>query len=307
MKCDKCGGELIEGKKFCTSCGAPVAAEPESPESTTEEATPAVPPAPPAAQAPKPAPVAPVLAPPAAGKGMLRGRSRGWTALAIGLVVLIVAGIVVAIVLVAFPNKPVAKISSLAVTRKDGKTLNLKKVPLGVDLVLTATFNAKYGKGGRGSIKLYLESSTGEEIIGKTFQVKSKDGAQTQAYKVYMTLSSGKPVEAKAKLDVSSGSGEKVSAQASTSFTAEEGSIEGSDSSGTSLDETRKRVESEFSDLMTTAKTAIAAGIDITDLQNRIADLGVKVVGASTVEELESAEVEIENLQKEIQSRMATD
>jgi hypothetical protein len=154
---------------------------------------------------------------------------------------------------------------------------------------------------------LYLESSTGEEIIGKTFQVKSKDGAQTQAYKVYMTLSSGKPVEAKAKLDVSSGSGEKVSAQASTSFTAEEGSIEGSDSSGTSLDETRKRVESEFSDLMTTAKTAIAAGIDITDLQNRIADLGVKVVGASTVEELESAEVEIENLQKEIQSRMATD
>jgi len=56
---------------------------------------------------------------------------------------------------------------------------------------------------------------------------------------------------------------------------------------------------------MTTTKTAIASGTDVSDLKNRIADLGVKVVDASTVEELESAETEIKDLQAEIQKRMA--
>lgn len=309
MKCDKCGSVLIQGKRFCVNCGAPVSQEqatPPAPVPTQQAQAPAQPDAP-VTPTPPPAPVAPVLVPPTAtprGIGKLKGRSKGWTALAIALVAIIVAGVVVLIVFLALPDKQVASIKDLKVTRKDGKTLDLKKVPLGVDMVLTATFDAKYSQGGKGEVRLGLMSSDGDELIGKTFQVKSQNGTQTRTYKVYMTKSSGKTIKAQAKLDVWSGSGEKATDEVFLPFVAEKGTVEDTGSSE-SIDVVRKRVEDEFTDLMTTTKTAIASGTDVSDLKNRIADLGVKVVDASTVEELESAETEIKDLQAEIQKRMA--
>jgi hypothetical protein len=299
MNCTKCGSELAPGKHFCTICGAPVAG--------AQQASPTTP-LPPVLPAPGATQAGPVVPPPAvAEKGRLAAKATGWKVLAAVLAVLVAAGIVVGIIFVvkaAFPNKPTARISMVTVNREDGKKLDLKKVPLGVDLTVTALFEAKYPKGGRGTIKLYVESSSGEELIGKMFEVKSASGTQKQQYIVNMTAGSGKPVKAKAKLEVSSGSGTVTSDVRSSVFTAETGLLDEEDTD-TELETARKNVQSDFDDLMTTAKTAVSAGIDISDVKNEIADLGVQIPGATSVEELDAIDTRVAELQVDLQARIA--
>jgi hypothetical protein len=299
MDCTQCGSELTPGKHFCTNCGAPVPAEQQTPSATP------LPPVVAPVGVTQPGPVVPPQAP--AGKGGLADKATGWKVLAVVLAVLVAAGLVVGIIFIVkalTPNKPVARISLVTVNRQDGKKLDLKKVPLGVDLTVTALFEAKYPKGGRGTIKLYVESSSGEELIGKTFKVKSAGGTQKQQYIVNMTAGSGKPVKAKAKLDVTSGSGAVVSDERSAAFTAEKGTVD-EQNTDTELDTARKNVESDFSDLLATAKIANSAGIDISDVRNEIADLGVQITEATTVEDLDAIDTRIAELQADLQARIA--
>jgi hypothetical protein len=300
MNCTKCGSELAPGKHFCTNCGAPV-----PPEQQVSSVTPLPPVAPPPVVT-QPGPVVPPQA--AAGKSRLADKATGWKVLAVVLAVLVAAGLVVGIIFIvkaSFPNKPSAHISMVTVNRQDGKKLDLKKVPLGVDLTVTALFEAKYPKGGRGTIKLYVESSSGEELIGKTFKVKSANGTQRQQYIVNMTAGSGKPVKAKAKLDVTAGSGTVVSDERSAAFTAEKGTVD-EQNTDTELDTARKNVESDFTDLLATVKIANSAGIDISDVKNEIADLGVQITEATTVEELDTIDTRIAELQADLQARIAS-
>ncbi|MHB8895608.1 MAG: zinc ribbon domain-containing protein, partial [Candidatus Geothermincolia bacterium] len=286
MNCEKCGGELVPGKHFCTNCGAPIpeaqqaASPPQAPAATQGPATP-----------PEPVVVTPL--PVAAPKRKLADKGTGWKVLAAVLAALVLAGIVVGIVFivkaVSGGGKPVAKISLLTIARKDGKKLDLKKVPLGVDLTMTAVFNASYTQGGRGTIKLYVEGSSGDELTGDTFEVKSSGAAQKQQYTLNMTAGSGKPVKAIAKLSVSSGSGLKATDEKSLSYTAVEGSIEEDENNTDTntdgdLEQARENVQGDFDDLMTTAQVANAAGVDISDLQNEIADIGVQIIEATSIE-----------------------
>lgn len=302
MNCVKCGGELVPGKKFCTNCGAAVPAAP----TTVEQTPPPGPPPPPIGQ-PSTAGISPAVAAPAS-RGRLADKGTGWKVLAGVLAALILAGIVVGIIFIvkaaSGSGKPVARISLVTLARKDGKKLDFKKVPLGVDLTVTAVFTATYPQGGRGLIKLYVEGSSGDELIGDTFEVKSSGGSQKQQYNLNMTAGSGKPVKAIAKLTVTSGSGTRVSDEKSLTYTAVEGSIEEEEESTDSeLEQARENVQADFDDLMTTAQTANAAGVDISDVAEEIADLGVEIAGASTIEELDAIATRIAELQDELQSR----
>jgi hypothetical protein len=232
---------------------------------------------------------------------------RGWKVMAIALVAILAAGIIVGIVfavMAAFPGKPKARIISLTLARKDGKALNLKKVPLDTDLVLTTTYDASFPADGRGTIKLWVESGSGEELIGDTFEVKSSGLTQKKDYSLNMTAGSGKPVKAKARLTVTAG-GTKTTGEKSIAYTAEKGSVKEENSTDSSdLETARKNVQSDFNNLMTTAQVANSAGIDISDLKNQIADIGVKIPEATTVEELDSLSEDIATLQSELESRI---
>jgi hypothetical protein len=300
MNCERCGGELTPGKHFCTHCGAAVPA--------SQAQAPQAPPTP-QTGAPAPAYVQPPMPP--ATPGRLSGRSTGWKVLAVVLGIIVLAGIVVGVFFVvkaAFPDKPTARVSLVTLTRKDGKALNLKKVPLDEDLTLTAVFQAEYPLGGKGTIRLYVEDQSGEELTGESYSVSSRGGAQKKQYTLNMTAGSGKPLKAVAKLVVTPPKGKKVTDTRSITYTAEKGTTE--DDSDTNTDTSsdvetaRANVEKDFEELMTTAQTANAAGVDISDVRNEIADLGVQLTDASTVEELDQIDTRIIELQEELQSRL---
>jgi hypothetical protein len=216
---------------------------------------------------------------------------RGWKVMAIALVAILAAGIIVGIVfavMAAFPGKPKARIISLTLAREDGKALNPKKVPLDTDLVLTATYDASYPADGRGTLKLWVESSSGEELIGDTFEVKSSGLTQKKEYIVNMTAGSGKPVKAKARLTVTSG-GKKTTEEKYITYTAEKGSVKDENTTDASdLETARDNVKTDYNKLVTTVQVANSAGVDISDVKDQIADIGVKIPEATTVEELDS-------------------
>lgn len=293
MNCQSCGSEIAPGKKFCSNCGAPVAQA-----SAGQAAGP--PPAPPQPTQPLTAPVPPPVVPAAP-----RGRSKGKTVLAIVLGLIVLAEIAVAVVFIVKAVSPStsASVTGLVLTRKDGKALNLKKVPLDVDLRLTATFKAQYPKGGSGKIRLSVVDGNGEELVGETFTVQSNGSSQKKQYTMNMTAGSGKPIKAKAKLDVQAKTGSKASSQKTLTYTAEEGTVKDSGSNA-ELETTRANVQASYDDLMTSMKVANSSGTDVSDLMNQVADIGVSLAPAQTVSELDALDVQIKNLQAEVQRRM---
>jgi hypothetical protein len=297
MYCEKCGEELTPGKHFCTHCGAAV---PEGGQASDAPST----------STPTVAPAPVYVPPPVPGKtpGKLSGKSTGWKVLAVVLCLVVLAGIAVGIVFIvkaALGNPPVAKISLLTLKRKDGKSLDLKKVPLDVDVTMTAVFEARYPAGGKGTLRMYVESQDGEELTGETYKVSSKSGSQKKEYILNMSSGSGKPLKAVAKLEVSPPKGKKVSDRRSVTYRAMTGTVEdNSTDTKADVETARKNVENDFNDLMTTAQTANAAGVDISDVKNEIADLGVQITEAETVEELDKIDARISQLQKQLQARM---
>lgn len=232
---------------------------------------------------------------------------RGWKALAIALVAILAAGIIVGIVfavMAAFPAGPRARINSLTLGRQDKKALDPKKVPLDTDLILMATYDASYPADGRGTLKMWVESSGGEELIGDTFEVKSSGLTQKKDYIVNMTAGSGKPVKAKARLTVTSG-GKKTTDEKYITYTAVKGSVKDENSTDASdLETARDNVKTDYNQLVTTAQVANAAGIDISDVKDQIADIGVRIPEATTVEELDTLSEEIATLQSDLESRI---
>jgi hypothetical protein len=220
VRCANCGSEVAEGKKFCANCGSAVAGP------TPPHAQAPVPPVPPPPQATGAPPVVPGGAPERAPRK--KGRSTAWTALAIVLGLLVLAGVIVGMVFVVkavFPDKPVAKIEQLALKRVDGKSLDLDEVPLGVDISIEVRFHAKYSKDGRGTIKLYIVDGSGDEVMGDTFEVKSSGELQAKHYPFSMSSGSGKPLKVKAELRVKQGE-DRISSDKSLTYKAEKGSVD---------------------------------------------------------------------------------
>src|SRR5450756_2198145 len=79
-----------------------------------------------------------------------------------------------------------------------------KRQPLDKELSLEVGFIARYKEGGEGTLKVSVTDNEGNEVAGKTWKVKSGDRQQVDTLKYSMTQSSGKPLEARAELKVTS-------------------------------------------------------------------------------------------------------
>ena len=272
MICPSCGKEFGEGKKFCPVCGAALG------ESTTVMPQAAAPQAPVPTQPTTPLPA---VTPGVEAPGAKQGSRRAWVILAAVLGVLIIGGAVAGIVIwvVSSSGKPIAKIESLALTRKDGKKLDLEKVPLDKGLSLDVAFTARYKEGGSGNLRVSVEDSNGDEIISDSWNVKSSDTLQKKSFVYTMTESDGKPLKAIADLKVKT-DGEELSDTGTLAYTAVKGQGKAS-----SLDEAKKAALEKLKEADAAVQELTAAGIDASDLAEQVADLEVELKNASTVEE----------------------
>lgn len=181
MLCRKCNKEIVEGKKFCTSCGTPVDAleehkVPHAPEAVAVAE--AVAPEPPSS--PPPSPPAPPATEP--GPGPVAGSSPGKkkTGLLIGIVaalsVVILAAVVLVLVLVVF--KPADASATVEKFFRAAETNNTSEVPNLVDLGafkrdtdLEAAFMNRIFKGLPTGVKFvdieYETKTTGDRAVVK--------------------------------------------------------------------------------------------------------------------------------------------
>lgn len=165
MRCRSCGNENTDSKKFCTSCGKPLAGATEKKGS----------------------------------KALVIG------VIAAFLFCILVAAAVLIPLIVIAAGKPSAEVTAFTLARPDGNTLDPDKVPLDTELVLKATYRSRFNEKGSGNLQIFIADSTGEKIIDKTFDVTSSGGQQVKEHKFTMEQGSGKPLLAHAKLSVKQG------------------------------------------------------------------------------------------------------
>jgi len=278
MRCPNCGQENASDKKFCTGCGKPLGEETVSMQQVPPtQPTTRIPVAP--VQAP---PYAPVLIPqippvPAVPPAPKRSKKKVWiVVLACVLGLCVIAAAIAIPLVIAASNKPVARVNSVKLTRTDGNTLDTAKVPLDTDLAVTVSYNARFKDTGSGTLRLVVEDSAGENIIDKSYDVKSSGQAQTKALTFSMTQGSGKPMHAGATLTVKQGA-TRIGSVKTLAFTAVEGK-------GTALqlkeavDAATKKCQ-EATDAL---KSVSASGIDVTDLVNRLSQALTDLKAAKT-------------------------
>lgn len=242
-------------------------------------------------QAPPPA------APPPAPAATVRKKGRGpWIIVAVVVAALIVVGAVVGVVIWAVSGeKLAAEIKSVELVRKDGKSLDLEKVPLGAHIVFWVNYQAQYGKGGEGELNLYFESSTGKLMLNKDFKVKSSGSTQKKGYEFFMTKGTGEPSKAYVKLTVSNKGGKKIVRAKSLAYTAVKGSTEKETKTepsetttpGGDIETLRKQVDDTSQDAFAEAYARDPSGSKSGDIKTQALAIGAAAKEAATVEQLQ--------------------
>lgn len=277
MRCPKCGNEVEASRKFCTDCGAAVRA-PVTP------VTPVIP----------VVPIVPASAP---------RKSRAWKAVAIvALAVLVVGGVATGIILwrAAAGNRLVAQVTSVDLGRKDGESIDLEKVPLDDTLVLEATYRASFPQGGSGTLSLTLTDSAGDELMEDTFEVRSGGGLQKKKAEFHLTQSDGKPLKAKASLEVEQGA-RKASGGKTLTCTAVKGK-----GKEVLFTEAKDAATKKLSEATGAVKELTDAGIDTSDLVAMLSDALGRLEAAKTAEQATEAGALADAVLKECQVRKAS-
>ena len=273
MKCASCGQENASGKKFCTGCGKPLGEETVSmqqvppPQPTTR-----IPAAP--VQAPAYAPVPPIPFVPPAPK---RSKKKVWiVVLACVLGLCVIAAAIAIPLVIAASNKPVAQVNSVTLIRTDGNTLDTAKVPLDTDLAVTVSYKARFNDTGSGTLRLTVTDSTGENIIDKSYDVRSSGQAQDKVLTFSMTQGSGKPMHAGATLTVKQGA-TKIGSVKTLAFRAVQGK-----GIALQLKEAVDAATKKCQEATDALKSVSASGIDVTDLVNRLSQALTDLKDAKT-------------------------
>ncbi|MBU4176087.1 MAG: zinc ribbon domain-containing protein [Actinobacteria bacterium] len=285
MKCSRCGSDNAGAMKFCTNCGAPLGdptipmdrvPPPGKPPSTTPEPTRAF------AQPPIPPAVAPAPAPAATGGGMKKS-----TIIIICVVVALLAVVGAAAGFVYWrvieSNKLIAEIESVELVRADGETLDLKDVPLDVDLVLKVTYRSHFKEDGEASLEVIVVDGNGEETLNDSFKPRSSNDLQEYEYDFYMTLSEGETFKATADLDISRGD-KKVTDRKSLEFYVEEG--EGEE---LKLENVKEAASGKIEEARSAVSQAAAEGIETADLTQLLDTIESDLESATTEKEASDA------------------
>ena len=295
MQCPSCGKEVPEGTKFCTNCGSPI-----------DEQTTVMPPVPPAgAQAPgagpgrPPGPPAPTqqfaqtaaqppphaAGPVSAAPGVEKGkRNTPLIILIVLLALLVIGGAVAGIIIwrMGASNRPVAEVKSVGLTLADGGELDPDEVPLDKELSLGVRFIARYKEGGEGTLKVSVTDNEGNKVAGKTWKVESNDRQQSETLKYSMTQGTGKPLEARAELEVVSGD---KTAKGTGSLTYKAVAGKGKN---LKLKEAKARALAKLNEATEAVNGLLALGIDANDLTLTL-DKAYKDLDAATTEEQANA------------------
>lgn len=283
MKCPNCGQENASGKKFCTGCGKPLGEETVSMQQIPPpQLTARMPAAPVQPQANAPVrPVRPVqpIPPVLPVQPAPKSSKKVWIVLACVLGVLVIAAAIAIPLLIAVANKPVAQVNSVKMTRSDGDTLDTVKVPLDTDLVITVSYKARFNDTGSGTLRITVADSAGENIIDKSYDVRSSGQAQTKVQTFSMTQGSGKPMTAKATLTVKQGA-TKIGSVKSLAFTAVKGK-----GAALQYEEALAEATKKCREATDTLKSVSAAGVNVTDLVDRLSKALTDLKNAKTAAE----------------------
>lgn len=262
MKCPNCGFELPEGSKFCSRCGVPFG-EPTAPIEQPIERT------------------QPLISIPAPGTPPLpsKGTKKNTKLIAIIVACVVVLGGIagVAIWQVTGGTSLAAEVTKFELRRHDGGELDLQKLPVGKELDLEATFIARYGKGGKGTLTILLLGTEGAELTSERYRIPSKEGQQKRTLTIRITEGTGESLEAKAELEVSVGKKVKTDT-ASIGCRAVEGVEE-------DLSEAEARAREKLTEADRAVQTIAALGIEAQDLIEEIADAELTLEEVSTPEE----------------------
>jgi hypothetical protein len=196
-------------------------------------------------------------------------------------------------------NKLIAEITDVELARVDGEKLNLKDVPLDVNLVIRVTYRSRFKKNGKASLDVTVVDGNGDEMHSDSFKPKSSDDAQEEEFAFYMMQSEGETFKVTADLDVSRGD-EKITDGKSLEFFVKEGKGE-----ETRLEEAVEAATTKLEEAVNTVSQATDEGIDTTDLVDLLSSLVDNLDSATTEEEANTVYAGAEAVINECNTRRA--
>jgi len=159
------------------------------------------------------------------------------------------------------------EITKLAVTRSDGKPLDTKNVPAGIDLTANATVRSKAAKA---RLKIAVFDAGGEEVGSKTFALNPSSNLQNKEYEFKSDAGSGTSYQVVAT--VFSGSVEQAKV-----------SVRYSLGKGGDLEQARKRAQEKLAEADRAVQELRAKNIEASDLVETLADADNDLSKATTV------------------------